>query len=124
MKGMIGCRHFGWRDPHLPAEFNVNLGIDVAGKGESQRRGDPAIALDDVAVVPNGWLPLVFVDRALRWRQAGDRSCLKEIEPPIFQRPLNILRGTAFCFHLGQQHHQCADGRWGKQRGRLDYLLV
>src|SRR5437763_10017308 len=85
---VVVARDHRRRHPHDPAELPVDLLVRPAGEGEGERRGDAAVAFDDVAVVPED-------RRAVGIGQGGerrDRARLEEVERAALDRPLDVLR--------------------------------
>ena len=96
---VVLCRDRGPGDSHQAAELPVDVLVDLAGEGERQRRGHAAVALDDVAVVPDD-------RRGVGIGQAGqrrDRPRLQQHEPVPFERPLDVLRRAEDCRAAARQ---------------------
>ena len=83
----IGRNRSG-RHRHDAAELAIDLFVDMAGKGEGQRRGDTTVTFGDVAVVPD-------IEAAIRIRESRQRCDgpgLQQIERAVLDAPLDILR--------------------------------
>ena len=91
------------RSAHQAAELTVDALVDLAREREGERRRDPAVALDDVAVVPD-------VPQAIRIRdvaQCCDWPRLQQVEPVVDKGPLDILRLSEDCRGLaGKRGHR------------------
>ena len=75
------------RHPHRPAELAVDPFVGAARKAEGQRGGGAAVALDDVAVVPD----LALVPLAPGPVQGGDGPGLQDVQPAAAKGPLDVL---------------------------------
>ena len=107
------------RHAHHFAELQVDLVVGGVREAESQRRGHPAVAFDDVRIVPEG--NFAAVDRGVEERLAGQRRDRPRLhdEQPVFaiDYPLGVLRDAVVILEL---EHPLADvAQAGVGQGRL-----
>ena len=71
-----------------PAEFAIHLLVAAAGERERQWRGEAAVALDDVGVVPDRRRGI----RVGSTREGRDRATLQQVQRAVGERPFDVLR--------------------------------